>query len=363
MHELLAAASAALGEVLSEPADLGGSERSAVLRCRRPDGATVVVKSYKRTAAGAESFTAEAAGLAFTSESGTGPRLLAASYQARLVVMSDLGSGPSLADVLLTGPADAAASALLSWTRACGELAVATPGRQHELARLLAAHRIAPAAGSQDHWLQRRLGEIPALLAGLSIPASPGLAADLDEVGSILRPGQYEVFSPGDICPDNNLLTGGAVRFIDYESAEFHSGFLDAAYLTMPFSTCWCVFRLPDELARSAENGYRELVSAIHPGLADDAVWRPGLRRAMAAWTLHAMTYLLDRSLIADRPMLEDGRAAPTARQLLRYRWRRLLAELEPAGELRSICALARDLLARTENWQVAGLPLYPAFR
>ena len=107
MHELLAAASAALGEVLSEPADLGGSERSAVLRCRRPDGATVVVKSYKRTAAGAESFTAEAAGLAFTSESGTGPRLLAASYQARLVVMSDLGSGPSLADVLLTGPADA----------------------------------------------------------------------------------------------------------------------------------------------------------------------------------------------------------------------------------------------------------------
>jgi len=37
MGELLAAASAALGEPLGAPADLGGSERSAVLRCRRPE--------------------------------------------------------------------------------------------------------------------------------------------------------------------------------------------------------------------------------------------------------------------------------------------------------------------------------------
>ena len=362
MDDLLAAASDALGVVLSQPVELGGSERSAVLRCRKPDGRTVVVKSYPRTLMGAESYTNEAAGLAFTSEIGAGPRLLAASPRARLVVMTDLGSGPSLADVLLTGPADAAASALLGWARACGELAVATAGRQDELAKMTAAHRIAPAA-SHDHWLQRRLGEIPALLAGLEIPAPPGLAADLARVASILLPGQYEVFSPGDICPDNNLLTGGGIRFIDYESAEFHSGFLDAAYLTMPFSTCWCVFRLPDDLVRSAETAYRDLVSTIHPDLASDAVWRPGLRLAMAAWTLHAMTYLLDRALVADRPMIDDGRTAPTARQLLRYRWQLLLAELEPASELSSICAVARDLLARTEDWRIACLPLYPAFR
>ncbi|HEX9529372.1 MAG TPA: hypothetical protein VF951_17880, partial [Streptosporangiaceae bacterium] len=85
MDDVVAAASAALGMALSEPAKLGGSDRSAVLRCRRPDGGTVVVKSYPRTIVGAESFTAEAAGLAFTSESGIGPRLLAASPQAQLV--------------------------------------------------------------------------------------------------------------------------------------------------------------------------------------------------------------------------------------------------------------------------------------
>ena len=256
--------------------------------------------------------------------------------------MSDLGSWPSLADVLLTGPADAAASALLSWARACGNLAVGTAGRQDELARLTAAHRIAPMAASQDDWLQRRLEEIPALLAGLDIPAPPGLTADLPEVESILRAGQYEVFSPGDICPDNNLMTGDGIRFIDYESAEFHSGLLEAAYFTMPFSTCWCVFRLPDQFARSAEAAYRDLVSAIHPDLASDPIWRPGLRRAMAAWTLHAMTYLLDRSLIADRP---KGRAdrAPALAVPLEAAARRARAHRRAQLDLRAHAGPARQ--------------------
>jgi hypothetical protein len=61
--------------------------------------------------------------------------------------------------------------------------------------------------------------------------------------------------------------------------------------------------------------------------------------------------------------MIDDGRTAPTGRQLLRYRWRRLLAELEPAGEFAAICALARQLLASTEYWRAPDLPVYPAFR
>ena len=345
----------------------------------------MVVKKYPATAEGTDSFAAEAAGLALAAQAGAGPRLLAASSPARLVVMSDLGNAPSLADVLLGGSAAAAEAALLDWARACGELATATAGRQQELAALRAAHSTGPgAAGAEPaaagpagarpagagpaadgsaHWLERRIFQIPALLASLSIPAPARLASDLAEVAGIVRPGQPQVFSPGDICPDNNLLTAGGVRFIDFESAEFHSVFLDAAYLRMPFSTCWCVFRLPDRIGRAAEAAYRDLVGRVFPGLGSDERWQPGVRRAMAAWTLHAMTYLLDRSMAADKSMIDDGRAAPTARQLLRYRWRRLLAELEPAGELESLCALAGDLLTATENWPVPDLPPYPAFR
>jgi len=363
VDDLLAAASAALGATLTDPEDLGGSERSAVRRCRLAGGGTVVVKNYPGTAPGAESFTAEAAGLTLAAQAVAGPRLLAASPPARLVVMSDLGTAPSLADVLLTGSAAAAEAALLDWVRACGELAAAIAGQQPELAALLAAHGAEPAADGSAHWLERRIFQIPALLGELSISAPAGLAGDLAEVAGLVRPGQPEVFSPGDICPDNNLLTAGGVRFVDFESAEFHSVFLDAAYLRMPFSTCWCVFRLPERIGRAAEAAYRAQVCRVFPDLASDDRWLPGVRRAMAAWTLHAMTYLLGRSMAADKSMIDDGRAAPTARQLLRYRWRRLLAELEPAGELAALCALARVLLAATDHWQVPELPLYPAFR
>ena len=348
-----------------------------MLRCRLASGGTVVVKNYPGTAEGAQSFAAEAAGLALAAQAAAGPRLLAASPRARLVVMSDLGTAPSLADVLLAGSAAAAEAALLDWVRACGELAVVTAGEQPELAALLATHRAEPAGGRAEpaaggdepaasgsaHWLERRILQIPAILGELSLPAPAGLAGDLAEVAWIVRPGQPEVFSPGDICPDNNLLTAVGVRFIDFESAEFHSVFLDAAYLRMPFSSCWCVFRLPERIARAAETAYRDRVCRVFPDLAGDDRWRPGVRRAMAAWTLHAMSYLLDRSMAADKSMIDDDRAAPTARQLLRYRWRQLAAELEPAGELESLCALARGLLAATEHWQVPDLPLYPAFR
>ncbi len=131
----------------------------------------------------------------------------------------------------------------------------------------------------------------------------------------------------------------------------------------MPFSTCWCVFRLPERIGRAAETAYRELLCQVFPDLASDERWLAGVRRATAAWTLHAMTYLLDRSMVADKSMIDDGRTAPTARQLLHYRWRRLVAELEPTGELPALCALARALLTATEYWQVPDLPLYPAFR
>src|SRR5262249_24116327 len=231
---------------------------------------------------------------------------------------------------------------------------------------LQANYRNGQDAGPSVHFLQRRIGEIPDLLAGLPIPAPAGLTAELADLAATLQPARYPVFSPGDICPDNNLVTERHVMFVDYENAEFHSAFLDAAYLRMPFSSCWCVFRLPDNLQRSAEDAYRELVGQIHPDLRIDEVWQAGLRRAVAAWTLHAMTYLFDRALLADRPMIDDGRTAPTKRQLLRYRWQRLIDELEPppaSFEFPALVTLAHHLLATTEHWHVPDLPLYPAFQ
>lgn len=356
MADLIAIASAALGLRLSDPVPLAGSDRSEVVRCRTSADGTVVVKAYPATTAGKESFAAEAAGLEFITGTGAGPDLLAADPAHRVIVMSDLGTPPSLADLLLEASPSRAGQALLDWAQACARLAVKTAGRRQQLADLASA-------GAARHWLARRIREVPALLAGLSIEPPARLADDLSEVESLLTPGPFDVFSPGDICPDNNLITTEGIKFIDFESAEFHSAFLDAAYLRMPFSTCWCVFRLPAGLGHAAEARYRDLLGEAFPDLAADEIWQPGVRRAMAAWTLHAMTYLLDRCVLEDESMNPLATQAPTGRQLLRYRWRQLAAELDQAGELPAIAAMMDALLTATQSWPVPGLPLYPAFR
>lgn len=363
LSAMVAAGSAACGADLADPVVLAGSGRSTVLRCRSAAGGTVIVKSYPPGTPGDEGFTAEAAGLALAGPSGLAPRLLGTDRRERLVVMTDLGKAPSLADVLLGGGDDDGVAALRDWARAAGELAVRTAGREADLAGLTSAFRLR-ATGSEpaEQFLVRRIREAADLTGQLGIERPAGLNGELARAALIAQTGEFDVFSPGDICPDNSLLTADGARFIDFESAGFHNVFLDAAYLRMPFSTCWCVFRLPDRVAADAEASYRQVVAGLYPRLADDAVWRLGIRRAAVAWTLHAMTYLLDHAMGADAPVSEERTPVPTRRQLLRYRWEWLAAELDAAHELPAVRELVAGLLRATSHWRVPPMPVYPAF-
>jgi hypothetical protein len=49
LDTILASASAAAHTELSDPVDLGGNERTTVLRCRTSEGTTVVVNSTRPT--------------------------------------------------------------------------------------------------------------------------------------------------------------------------------------------------------------------------------------------------------------------------------------------------------------------------
>lgn len=379
VQQIVSAASAALGRDLREPAVLsGGSGRSCVLRCADPRGESVIVKTYPQTPAGVGSFAAEAAGLEVTAGTGLVPEFLAADAGALAVVMSDLGTWPSLADALLTrgaasastDPADpaeaarAASAALVTWARACGQLSAATDSRRLQFERLHDRYLDGRPDEGYATGLPERVRRVAECVTAVGIPVPRDLDADLAEVASAAGvPGPYPVFSPGDLCPDNNMLTPGGLQFFDFESAGLHSVFLDAAYIRMPYSTCWCVFRLPPALRHSMETAYRHELCAVWPDLADDSLWQPGVRRAVACWTLDSMWWLLRRALDGDALLNAEAVASPRSRQLMRYRWRVLAGELESAGELSALAGLMRSLLAATENWQAPDLPYYPALR
>jgi hypothetical protein len=360
VDSVLAAVGAALGTSLSDPVDLGGSARTTVHRCRTAAGDHVIVKAYRDDPEALACFTAEAAGLAFTRH---GPTLLAADVAAPWVVMSDLGTAPSLADVLLGHSAAAAEHGLVDWARGYGRIAAETIGRQDELSALRRRYDRGQPDWDGADWINKRIAGLPDVLDTLGVTGPAGLAGELADVATLAAGSPYPVFSPGDICPDNNLITPDGLRVLDFEGAGYHPVFLDAAYTTMPFSTCWCVFRLPARMTAEIEAAYRTEVVTGYPELADDEVWRPGLLRALAAWTLDITVELTTTALIEDRPVNTRHHPVPTLRQLLRYRWERLSREAaqEPDG-LPALAALARKLLAATTNWNVEPLPGYPAF-
>jgi hypothetical protein len=368
VRQTVAIAAAAGGLRLAKPARLADNGWSIVLRCAVPGGETVVVKRYPHSAEGRGSFAGEAAGLALAGRTGLSPRLITVDETSLVLLMSDLGTAPSMADLLLSqsaGAAGAARAAVLAWAEAAGELAAAAGGWQAEFAALASSYAAGSPSGGVAAGMRERVIGVAERAALLGVRPASGaeaaLEAELEAVCEVLDPGHYPVFSPGDMCPDNNLLTAEGVRFVDFESAGFHSAFLDAAYIRMPFSTCWCVFRLPPALAADAEAAYRVQVRRLHPGLASDAIWQAGMDRAVAAWSLNSMWWLLGQALAGDRPLDED-RTSPGARQLMRHRLRLLAGQLAGSAEFPVLAALAVSLHAATASWRVPDLPGYPAF-
>jgi hypothetical protein len=340
--EILAAASTLLGTELSDPVDLGGSARSTVLRARTGVDGTVIVKAHKEQAA----YAAEAGGLRLTD---LGPRLLAEDAEHRLIVMEDLGDAPNLADLLLGGDEKRARAALIEWAATYGRLAAQTVGRESEL------------GAASGPWVAEDMAKLHDFLGVFGIETPPGLDDDI-EVVSALDYDRFQVFSPGDICPDNHLLTPGGLRPIDFEGAGFHSVFLDASYTRMPFSSCWCVYRLPKSFSMEAERAYRDEVVKAYPELADDRIWRPGVRLGSVAYVVAMTLLLMPEVAEEDRPMHRSRTPIASVRQVLRYRWEVTATALERAGELPAMAAVMRGLSAATTEWAVPALPRYPAF-
>jgi hypothetical protein len=232
------------------------------------------------------SFAREAGGLAFCALDDVGPgafapRLLGVDREFPLVVLSylagsdspgpDFQRAPSLADLLLTPSASAAVSAWLDWAVACGRLAAVSAGKQEDFARLRAGYGAYEDRGGRMRDTVLSAADLVAPL-GVAVPA--GIGAELADVVTVFG-SDYQVFSPGDICPDNNLFTAEGIRFVDFESAGFHTVFADAAYLRMPFSSCWCVLRMPAGLAAAGEKAYCAEVAAVFGELKSDAIWNP----------------------------------------------------------------------------------------
>ncbi|NYG58248.1 hypothetical protein BJ980_001171 [Nocardioides daedukensis] len=319
---------------------------------RVTDGAEqFVVKAYRDSEGHA--WRREGAGLAAVRGSGC-PELLALVEEPALVVMSDLGHGWSLADHLLGRDPEAAAGALRAWAVALAHLHVHTTDRTETFR----AHLGDDLPGSV---IAGEIAGLPQRLTGLAaehdLPVVDDLAALLVEVAAPLEREERWVVTPGDTCPDNNLLVDGVVHLLDFEFAEVRHPAWDAAYLTVPWPTCWCAWQVPQRRAEAALATYRTGAAAhlpwiAEPGFDDDLV------AATLLWCLISSTMFLPGAL-DDEADNEDSAKRPGRRTMV-------LSRLELASRLRGPAALttyAGSLAAElTRRWGPHPLRTAPAF-
>ena len=351
--DVVALASAALGATLTDPRPLGGSDRSTVLRCQSPAG-SVVVKQYPGGGAAGLAYAREVAGLRALDRT---PDLLATDDEHRILVMTDLGTGPTLADLLLGDDPAAAWDGALGWVEALADAL----GRSHPTAADtdgLPAHDTADAARTGA---RRLLDDV------LQRPADPTLEDELAAISTLdhrdaVRDPDLpaaDVVSPTDTCPDNAVRTPDGWRFLDLEGATVHHVAYDAAYAAMPFSTCWCVFDLPAGFTDRLLDRFAAALEPHLPAVVREPGWSRAVDLACAAWILAMTGWLIDGA-DEDRPRVgPPGVPSPSYRQLLTTRWRWGAERLR--SSLPAVAGLLRDAATWADAvWGASAAPVGP---
>ncbi|GAA4869521.1 phosphotransferase [Saccharopolyspora cebuensis] len=361
---------------LADAEDLGGSDRSVVLRVRVAESPfelprTLVVKHYGECPDEARSdpFAHEAASCLLSTslppEARVGPELIAHDAGERLLVLEDLGRGSTLADVLFADDPRVAERALLAWARALGRLHSTTAASEADFDALMRrlGERTWTDPVADD--VIRAVDELPGLLSQtLGVRTPEAMVRRLADASELLGNSRYRAFSPSDICPDNSLVTGSGVRFLDFEWGCVRDVALDAAYLQYPFPSSWCSYALPETLVENMLSTWRSEIAEVWPELDDDEVLLPRLFSSQLLWVWVSTWWFLPRTGETDRP-IDLHMPSPRRSTALVDRWRRLRADADGSG-MPDIAEFAdRMIEALVERFGAGALHLqaYPAFR
>lgn len=348
-----------------------GRPRSTVFRCRVDGGSappSVIVKVAKQGDSLSHAFENEWAALALLSEEGPGPRpvaplLYGGDLRARLLVLEDLGDGPSLADLLLGEDPIAADAALFAYSTSLGRLHARSAGKVQAFeAKLRSLGAPADTRGAWQAEVRRVAASMPQAFADFDFMWTPALIDEVQAIAAtLLEPGPFFALGHGDPCPENNRLLGEEMRHFGFEVAGFRHALLDGVYPLAPFPTCWCTNRLPQALVQRLQLAYR-LELAVRLPEAEDA-------EAFARLSVEAAAYWLLRSaadgLFARARRANETWGIATIRQRCLHRLGTVATLAAEHGHLPALGAFAARLHHRLRAlWpDVPEMPLYPALR
>lgn len=169
-----------------------------------------------------------------------GPVLLGYDTAQRILIISDLGDGRTLADLLQDADPETHVDILRRLGRALGKMHAGTADDEDAFNVLFqrmtrSRKNSANLQLLRDRLLSHRIRIGVEFLenAGIDIPGEVRFAAT--NVRTRLLRGGMRAFTPFDLTPDNIIQTGSSFHFLDYEWAGFRDVTFDVAFVVARF--------------------------------------------------------------------------------------------------------------------------------
>ncbi|MDL9937300.1 hypothetical protein QSJ18_11140 [Gordonia sp. ABSL1-1] len=335
--------------VLDDPEDLGGSGRTTVVRARVAQNPlsldrSLVIKALPEHE-DPHAFHREIASYkyatALPNESRPGPQLIASDPDARLMVLSDLGHGRSMPELLSGTDPEETRRAVSAWGQALGRMHAATVGGEGDFQALL--RRGPSGTGGRDilrEQAERAVAEAADYAAQLDVALPEAVLAALRDALHLFGEGDHRAFSPSDVGPENILINDEGVQFMDYEWGGFRDATLDIAYALVTFTAQLS----PGDLARATDlevamvDAWRSEVVSIWPALAHEREVRRKVLTARLLWVWLSTGWMLPGEVPppeADDPdwgLRRDWALHTNDPRVIVARWTDLAAAAERAG-------------------------------
>ncbi|MCF8604534.1 hypothetical protein L5I01_14340 [Gordonia sp. HY442] len=299
---------------IDDPEDLGGSGRSTVVRVRVADNPvsldrTLVVKAFDDNSEAGQVLREIASyryATALPTASRPGPQLLASDLDTRILVLTDLGNGRGMLDLLESADIDEVRRGVSAWGQALGRMHAATYGGEDDFrallrvsgrggagARTVAGPLMLAGIGSQASSSVRRADEVAAEI-GVDVPVE--FRRVLDAGLELFDDGRFRAFSPCDVGPDNILINEDGVQFMDYEWGAFRDAPLDVGYAltTFPSALSDQALQHQVELESALVDAWRSEAGPLWPALNDDVTLATLLLTSRTLWTWLGTYWMLE---------------------------------------------------------------------
>ncbi|GAB18251.1 hypothetical protein GOEFS_050_00290 [Gordonia effusa NBRC 100432] len=348
---------------LADAEDLGGSGRTTVVRARVAQNPvsmdrTLVIKSlpphedprsFQREVVSYQYVTA------LPNESRPGPQLIASDYDRRLLVLSDLGNGQSMKDLLSGTDVVATSRAVSAWGQALGRMHAATLGGEEDFAALLRRGngKVGVSDDVGERWARLATSSAASAAALLDVELPDAVAQMLEAGCELFAGGDHRAFSPSDVGPENILLNDDGVQFMDYEWGGFRDAMLDIAYAVATFGQHLSTINLGRraELESALVDAWRSEVEGIWPRLRNDDELNSRLLTAWLLWSWLSTVWMLPEGTFDTDPAPLPGGIVEDPASVLSHDW--ALHSNDPRVIVARWTDLA-DAAARSGETQVA---------